>query len=195
MLAPWKKSYDQPRQYIKKQSHYFAHKGPYSQSYGFSSSHVWMWKLDHKESWVPQNWCFWTVMLEKTLESPWTTRRSNQSILKEINQSWIFTGRTDAKADFGYLMQRTDSLEKTLMLGGIEGRMRRKRWQDEIVGWHHQLNGDEFEQALGVGDGQGGLVCCSPWGHKESDTTEWLKWTELNYKVIAIKTMGILTHT
>ena len=85
MLTPWQESYDQPRQRIKKQRHYFANKGPSSQSYSFSSSHVWMWELDQEESWALKNWCFWTVVLEKTLESPWTTRRSNQSILKEIS--------------------------------------------------------------------------------------------------------------
>ena len=94
MLTPWKESYDQPRQHIKKQRDYFANKGPYSQSYGFSSSHVWMWELVYKESWVLKNWCFWTVVLEKTLESPWTARRSNQSILKEM-----FIGRTDVEAE------------------------------------------------------------------------------------------------
>ena len=92
ILAPWKKSYGQSRQHIKKQRHYFANKCPFSQSYGFSSSHVWMWKLDHKESWAPKNWCFWTVMLEKTLEIPWTARRSNQSILKEISPEYSLSG-------------------------------------------------------------------------------------------------------
>ena len=87
-LAPRKKSYDQPRQHIKKQRHHFADKGLSSQSYGFSSSHVWLWELDYKESWVLKNWCFRTVVLEKTLESPWTARRSNQSILKEINPEY-----------------------------------------------------------------------------------------------------------
>ena len=87
-LAPWKKSYDQPRQHIKKQRHCFANKGPSSQSYGFSSSHVWMWKLDYKESWVPKNWCFWTVVLAKTLESPLYCR-SNHSTLKEINPEYL----------------------------------------------------------------------------------------------------------
>ena len=84
-LTPWKESYDQPRQHIEKQRYYFANKGPLSQGYGFSSSHIWMWELDYIESWAPKNWCFWTVELEKTLESPLTARRSNQSILKEIS--------------------------------------------------------------------------------------------------------------
>ena len=86
--VPWKKSYDQPRQHIKKQRRYFADKGPSSQSYGFSSSHVWMWELDHKESWVPKNWCYWTMVLEKILRVPCTARRSNQSILKETNPEY-----------------------------------------------------------------------------------------------------------
>ena len=92
MLSPWKESYDQPGQHIKKQRHYFANKGPSSQGYSFSSSHVWMWKLDYKESWALKNWCFWTVVLEKTLESPWTARRSNQSILKEISPEYSLQG-------------------------------------------------------------------------------------------------------
>ena len=91
-LAPWKKSYDQPRQHIKKQRHYFANKGPSSQSYGFSSSHVWMGELGHKESRALKNWCFWTVVLEKTLRVPWTARRSNQSTLKEVSSEYSLKG-------------------------------------------------------------------------------------------------------
>ena len=98
MLAPWKKSYDQPRQHIKKQRHYFANKGLSSQSYGFSSSHVQMWELDYKESWTLKNWCFWTVVLEKTLESPLDCKEI-QPVHPEGNQSWIFIGRTDAEAE------------------------------------------------------------------------------------------------
>ena len=98
MLAPWKKTYDQPRQHIKKQRHYFAKKGPSSQGYGFSCSHDWMWQLDHKESWVPKNWCFWTVVLEKTLESPLDCKEI-KPVNPKGNQSWIFIGRTDAEAD------------------------------------------------------------------------------------------------
>ena len=108
MLASWKKSYDQPRQHIKKQRHFFAHKGPSSQSYGFSSGHVWMWELDRKESWALKNWCFWTVVLEKTLESLLTARRSNQSILKEISLEYSLE-RLMLKLKlqyFGYLMPK-----------------------------------------------------------------------------------------
>ena len=146
-LAPWKKSYDQPRQHIKKQRHYFTNKDPSSQSYGFSCSHVWMWKLDYKESWAPKNWCFWTVVLEKTfffflrrlLRFSWTARRSNQTILKEISPEYSLEGlMLKLKLQyFGHLMWRTDSLEKTLMLGKIEGRRRRGwqrlRWLDGIT--------------------------------------------------------------
>ena len=114
-------------------------------------------------------------MLEKTLESP-LVNKEIKPINPKGNQSWIVIGRTDVEAEapiFGHLMQRANSLEKTLMLGKIESR-RRRGWQDEMVGWHHQLNGHEFEQAPGDGDGQGRLACYSPWGRKESDTTEWL---------------------
>ena len=92
MVALWKESYDQPRQHIKKQRHYFANKGPSSQSYGFSSSHVWIWELDYQVSWAPKNWCFWTMVLEKTLESPWTVGRSVQSILKKISPEYSLEG-------------------------------------------------------------------------------------------------------
>ena len=96
--TPWKKSYDQPRQHIKKQRHYFVNKGPSSQGYGFSSSHVWVWELDYKKSWVLKNWCFWTVVLEKTLESPLDCKEI-QPVHPKGNQSWVFIGRTDAEAE------------------------------------------------------------------------------------------------
>ena len=102
MLTPWKESYDQPRQHIKKQRHYFANKGPFSQGYVFSSSHVWMWELDYKESWAPKNWCFWTMVLEKTLESPLDWKEI-QPVNPKGNQSWIFIGRTDAEIETAIL--------------------------------------------------------------------------------------------
>ena len=98
MLTPWKESYDQPRQHINKQRHYFANKGPSSQGYGFSSDHVWMWQLDYKESWVPKNWCFWTVVLEKTVESPLDCKEI-QPVHPKGDQSWVFIGRTDVEAE------------------------------------------------------------------------------------------------
>ena len=101
-LTPWKKSYDQPRPHIKKQRHYFTNKGPSSQGYGFSSGHVWMWELDYKESWAPKNWCFWTVVLEETLESSFDCKEI-QPVHPRGNPSWIFMGRTDPKAEIPIL--------------------------------------------------------------------------------------------
>ena len=135
----FEKRYDQPRQSIKKQRHYFANKVPCSQSCGFSSSHVWTWELDYKESWVLKNWCFWTVVLENTLESALDCKEI-LPVNPKWNQYWIFVGRTDAEAETPILwppVRRTDSLEKTLMLGEIEGRSRRGRkwmsWLDSIT--------------------------------------------------------------
>ena len=139
MLTPWKESYDQPRQHIKKQRHYFANKGPSSQGYNFSSGHVWMWELDCEESWVPRNWCFELWCWRRLLRVPWTARRSNQSILKEISPACTLEGlMLKLKLQyFGHLMQWVDSLEKTLILGGIGGRRRRgrqkMRWLDGIT--------------------------------------------------------------
>ena len=134
MLASWKKSYDQPRQHIKKQNHYFTKKDLSSQSHGFSSSHLWMWELDYKESWAQKNWCFWTMVLEKNFELwCWTARRSNQSILKEIGPGCSLEGlMMKLKLQyFGYLMRRADSFEKSLMLEKIEGG-RKRVWQRMI---------------------------------------------------------------
>ena len=139
MLTPWKESYDQLRQHIKKQRHYFVNKGPSSQENGFSTGHEWMWDLDYKESWALKNWCFWTVVLEKTPESPLDCKRSNQSILKEISPGCSLEElMLKLKLQyFGHLIRRVDSFEKTLMLGKIEGRRRtgwqRMRWLDGIT--------------------------------------------------------------
>ena len=153
MLTPWKESYGQTSQHIKKQRHYFANKDPSSQCYGFSNCHVWMWELDHKESWVPKNWCFWTVVLEKTLESPLDCKEI-QLVSPKGNQSWIFIGRTDAEAKTPILWPPD---VKNWLTGKDPGAG--KNWrqeekgmtEDEMVGWHHQLDGHEFEKALGVG--------------------------------------------
>ena len=182
MLAPWKKSYDQPRQHIIKQTEYFVNKGPSSQGYGFSCGHVWMWELDCEESWAPKKRCFWTVVLEKTLESPLDFKEL-QPVHPKGNQSWIFIGRTDAEAE-APIFWPPDA--KNWLTGkapdaGIDWRQEKGTTEDEMVGWHHQLNGHEFDQAPGVGDGQGGLACCSPWGRKESDRTELYRATELNW--------------
>ena len=138
ILAPWKESYDQPRQRIKKQRHFFTNKGPSSQSYGLSRSHVWMWELDWEESWVPKNWCFWTVVLGKTLENPLDCKEI-KPVHPKGNQPRIFIEGQMLKLKLqysGHLMWRTDSLEKTLMLGKIEGRRRgrqRMRWLDGLT--------------------------------------------------------------
>ena len=181
MLTPWKESYDQPRQHIKKQRHYFVNKDPSSQGYGFSSGHVWMWELDSKESWGQKNWCFWTVVL-KTLESPLDCKEI-QSAHPKGDQSWVFIGRTDVEAEIPIL--GPPDAESWLIwkdpdAGKDWGQEEKVMTGDEMVGWHHRHNGHGFGWTPGVGDGQGGLVCCSSWGHKESDTTEWLNWTELS---------------
>ena len=138
MLAPWKKSYDQVS-ILKSRDIPLPTRSQPSQGYGFSSGHVWMWELDYKASWAPKNWCFWTVVLEKTLESHLDSRRSNQSILKDISPEYSLEGlMLKLKLQyFGHLMQRPDSLEKTLTLGKIEGRrgQRMKRWMVSPTQW------------------------------------------------------------
>ena len=165
-------SYGKPRQRIKKQRHDFANKGPYSQSYGFSSSFVLVWELGHKASWAPKNWCFWIVVLVKTLESPLDCKET-KPVSPKGNQTWIFIEGLMLKLKlqyFGHLMQRANLLKKTLILGKNWGQ-EKGTTEDEMVGWHHRLNGHEFEQTLGDSEGQGGLGYCSPWGCKESDMT------------------------
>ena len=178
MLTSWKESYDQPRQHIKKQRHYFANKGPSSQGYGFSSSHVWMWELNYKESWALKNWCFWTVVLEKTLESPLDCKEIQLGHPKG-DQSGVFIGRTDVEAETPVLWPPdvTSWLIWKDPDAGKDWRLEEKGMtEDEMVGWHHWLSEHEF------GDAHGGLMCCSPWGHKESDTTERLNWMEAYFE-------------
>ena len=138
-----------------------------------------MWELDYKESWVPKNWCFWTVVLEETLESP-LAYKEIQPVHPKGNQSWIFTGRTDAEAETPIFWPPD---VKNWLIWKDPDAGKDWRWaekgmtKDEMVGWHHWLDGHEFEQAPRIGEGQGSLTCCSPWGRKESDTIEQLTTT------------------
>jgi len=146
-LAPWKKSYDQPRQHVKKQRHYFPNKDPSSQSYGFSSSHVWMWELEYKESWMPKNWSFWTVMLEKTLESPLACKEI-QPVHPKGNQSQIFIGRTNVEAETPIFCPPDGKnwlTGKNPDAGKDWGQEEKGTTEDEMVRWHHWLNGHKFE--------------------------------------------------
>ena len=176
-VSPWKKSCDKPRQCIKKQRHHFANKGPYSQntigfSSSFSNSHAWMWELDNKEGWALKNWCFWAVVLEKTLDSP-SDYKETKPVNSKGNQPWIFIGRTDAEAE-ALILWPPD--EKSWHTGkdsnaGKDGGQEKWVTEGEMVGWHYQLNGHKFEQTLGDSGGQRSLACCSPWGGKQLDVT------------------------
>ena len=175
-----KKSYDKPRQHIKKQRHYFANKGPSSQSYSFSSSYVWMWELDYKESWALKNWCFWIVVLEKTPESPLDCNEIKPVNCKKKNQSWIFIGRTDAEAEMPILWSHD-----------VKNRLRRRPWCWERLkagegddrgwdGWMESPTRWTWVWASFVSCWwTGSLACCSPWGCKELTTTEQPNCTEL----------------
>ena len=164
-----------------------------SQSYGFSSSHVWMWQLDYKESLAPKDWCFWTVVLEKTLESPLDCKEI-KLVNPRRNQSWIFIIKTDAQAEIPILWPPNS---KNWFIG--EDRDARKDWrqkekvrtEDEMVGWHQRLNGQEFEQALGIGDGQGLLAFSSLWGHRVGhDWVTELNWNELLKPGLEVRQAG-----
>ena len=150
--TPWKESYDQPGQHIKKQTHYFVNKGPSSQGYGFSSGHVWMWELDCEESWVPKNWCFWTVVLEKTLESPLDFKEI-QPVHSKGDQSWIFIGRTDAEAETPIL------------------------WPPDVKSWLIGKDpdaGTDWRKAGGEGDDRG-------WDGWMTSPTQWT-WVWVNFE-------------
>ena len=186
MLTPWKESSDQPRQHIKNQRHYFAHKVPSSQGYGFFSSHVWMWELDHKESWAPKNWCFWTMVLEKTLESP-VDCKEIQSVLPKGDQSWVLIGRIDAEAETPILWPPD---VKNWLIGkdpdaGKDWRREEKgTTEDKMAGWHHQLDGRESEHAPGVGEASCAL--CAYW------SSVYLLWRNVYLDLLPIYWLGCL---
>ena len=165
---------------ILKSRHYFANKVLFNQGYGFPSGHVWMWELDCEESWAPKNWCFWTVVLEKTLESPLDCKEI-QPVHPKGDQSWVFIGMTDFEAEIPIIWP-TDAkswlIFKVPDAGNNWGQEEKGMTEDEMVGWHHWLNGYEFGWTERVSNGQGGLACCSSWGCKEWDMTEQLNWTE-----------------
>ena len=170
---------------VLKSRHHFANKGLSSQGYGFSSSHVWMWDLDYKENWAPKNWCFWIVML-KTLKSTLDCKEI-QLVHPKGDQSWVFTGRTDVEAETPILWPPDGKnwlFWKDPEAGQDWSWEGKGTTEDEVAGWHHWLDGHEFEWTPGVGDEQGGLACCNSWGYKESDVTEQLNWTELNWDAI-----------
>ena len=165
MLAPWKKSYDKPRQHIKKQKHHFADKG---QSYVFSSSLVWMWELDHKEDWAPKNWCFWTVVLDKTFENPLDSKEI-KPVNPKGNQPWRFIETTDAEAEVPILWppdvkSQLIGIDPDAGKDWDESRRRRGVTEDEMVGWHHWLNGCKSELTPEDRERQGRLGCRSPQG-------------------------------
>ena len=148
--------------------------------YSFSSSHVWMWELDCEEGWALKNWCFWTVVLEKTLESPLDCKEI-PPVHSEGDQPWDFFGRNDAKAETPVLWPphvKSWLIGKDSDAGREWGQEEKGTTEDEMAGWLHWLDGRESEWTPEVGDGQEGLACCDSWVRKELDTTEWLNWTE-----------------
>ena len=173
-ITAWKKVITNLDSLLKSRNITLPTKVQLSQSYGFSSSHVWMWELDCEQSWTPKNWCFWTVVLKETLESPLDCKEL-QPVNPKGNQSWIFIGRTDGKAETPIFCPpdvKNWLIWKDPDAGKAWRREEKGTTKNQMVGWHHQLNGHEFESTPGVSDAQGGLACCSPWGHKEWATEQ-----------------------
>ena len=185
ICTPWKECFDQPRQHIEKQRFYFANKGPSSQGYGFSSGHVWMWELDYKESWVPKNWCFWTVVLEKTLESPLDCKEV-QPVHPKGDQFWVFIGRTDVEAETPILWPpdaKSWLIGKDPDAGKDWGQEEKGVGEDEMVGWHHQPSVDSMN--MGLGGLRELAMDREAWHavvHGVAKSRTWLSnWTELNW--------------
>ena len=173
LLLPGRKAMtNTPRQCVEKQRHYFANKGPYSQGDDLPSGHVRLWQLDRTEGRTAKNWCFWTVVLEKTPESPLSSREIKPVTLKGF-QPWIFTARTEAEAPVFWSSDVHRRLTGKIPNSGKDRGQKEKRASEDEMG-HHQCNEYELGQTAGDGEGQGGLVCYSPCGHKDSDTTGWL---------------------
>ena len=172
-LASWKKSFDKPRQHIEKQRHCFVDKCLYRQSSGFSSSQLWMWELDHKEGWTLKNWCFSTVVVEKTLQSPLDCKEI-KPVYSKGNQFWIFIVKTVAEGEapvFWLPNVKSQLIGKAPDAWKNWGQEEKRVGKDEMVVRHHWHNGHEFEQTLGDSGGQRSSACCSPWDHKEADMT------------------------
>ena len=181
IFAWFNNNLSQPREHIEKQRHYFANKGPSSQGYGFPSSHVWMWELDCEESWALKNWCFWTVVLEKTLESPLACKEI-QPVRSKGDHSSVFFGRNDTKAETPVLWPPHENgwlIGKDSDAGRDWGQQEKGMTEDEMAGWHHLLDGREPKWTPGVGDGQGDLGVAIHWVTKSR--TQLSDWTELNW--------------
>ena len=166
---------------LKSRNITLSRKCPSCQCYDFSSGHLWMWELDYKESWALKNWCFWTVVLEKTLESP-LDYKEIRPVHPKGDQSWVFIGRTYAEAETPILWPphaKSWLIGKDSDAGRDWGQEEKGTTEDEMAGWHHWLDGRESEWTPGVGEGQGGLAFCDSWSRKELDMTEWLNLTEL----------------
>ena len=192
-IASWQASDDQSRQCVEKQRHYSADKGPYSQGCGLPSGHIGLWELDCKSR-TPKNWCLWTVVLEKTSECSLDSKEIKPVNLKG-NKPWIFTGRTVAEAEAPvFWSSDVNRLIRKVPDAGKDRRLKEKRaLEDEMAGCHHQCNERELGQTLGDGEGQGSLACCSPWGHKESDTTGQLNNNNSRVIEIVIALMTLLS--
>ena len=192
MLTPWKESYDQLRQHIKKQRHYFVNKGPSSQSYGFSSSRVWRWELDYKKKLSTKELMLLNCGVGEDsweslgLQGDPTSQSYRKSVLNIDWKDWCWSWNSNPLTTW---CKELTHLKRPWCWERLKGMT-----EDEMFGWHHQLDGHEFEQAPGVGDGQGGLVCCSPWGLKELDTTERLNWSTSLGRIILMSFATSLFH-